>query len=62
MDKETQELLAALARRELNLNFSEEEARTLKQAMRQIASTARLAHTIADRPRRTDMYSELVNI
>lgn len=61
MDKETQELLEALGRKELNLDFSEEDIRELKQAMREISSTARLAHTIADRPRRTDLYEALAD-
>jgi len=56
MNKEVEEFLNALGRRDLDLDLSSDEIQGLKRAMEKIASTARLAHAIAERPQQTEMY------
>jgi len=59
MDKDFNDFLDAVGRRDLDLDLTEAEIRALLKEMKAISSTARLAHTIADRPEQVEMYAVL---
>jgi hypothetical protein len=59
MDKDLQDFLDAIGRRDLDLDLSTDQIRELRREMKRLASAARLTHSIADRPHRTDLYPSL---